>query len=200
MKAAVWALASVAVGALLMAPAISQVINSQAGGVTPSSVVACVNGNGLAAPCSSQEVCVTPKVTASSYTAGYLVGGLITIAIPPTLAAAQVLQSMRTDFLDAQTLEFDIYQLSSAPIGGASPSTFSDHQAPSIVAGDVFKVLPPIKLTSASSGLGTHTVYGQDAIGRALARTSINDYFLVVSVGTPTLGSIADMQFCASYL
>jgi len=162
-------------------------------------VITCVNGNGSVSPCSPVEVCVALTVTLSSaYTANNEVGGLVTVPIPAT-APGQILQSIRMDFKDAQTAEFDVWQFSANP----SNSTWTDKTGPAINAADVFKVLPPFKLTNNASGLGTHTVYGQDAIARSLARTTASDYFVVTTTGTPTFTNgtaSTNAQLCASYL
>ena len=177
--------------ALLLAPALLIALPSYA--QTPSGQL-------------TNEVCVTagssnwPALTASSaYTSGNLVGGLVSLPLSMTTIrhpGAGVLQSIRLNFKDAQTAEFDVYGFSANP----SNSTWTDKSAPSINAADVFSVKPPIKLTSAASGLGTHTIYGADAIGRASLNGSVTDYFAIVTIGTPTFGSTADAQFCASYL
>jgi hypothetical protein len=170
-----------------------------------STVVKCLTGNQTAAgnttvaPCSSTEICQTPVVSTSAYTSGYAVGGLIALTIPLT-AAGQMLMSVRLDFLDAQTVEFDVYQLAGNPVKTSAAGGFKDSATPSIDPTDVFKVLPPIILTTGYSGLGTHTVYGADQISRSLARSTAIDYFVIVTKGTPTLGAVNDMQFCAAYI
>lgn len=139
-------------------------------------------------------------LTASSaYTSGNLVGGLITLLktmVTVRHPGAGVLQSIRLNFKDAQTAEFDVYGFSANP----SATTFTDKATPSIAAADVFKVRPPIKLTTATSGLGTHTSYGTDAIARAALNGSTTDYFAIVAIGTPTFGATTGAQFCAAYL
>jgi len=147
------------------------------------------------------EVCATPVVTAGAYGSGNVVGGLLTVApFRPAVTGAPnqggILQSIRVTLKTVQTAEFDVYQFSSNP----TASTWTDKAAPAINVADVAKVLPPIKLTTPASGLGTHTVYGSDAIARAKTGTTVNDYFVIVVVGTPTLGSTSDLQFCATYL
>jgi hypothetical protein len=99
------------------------------------------------------------------------------------------------DFKSVQTAEFDVYQLVGQP-----GNNYTDTNAPAIAAGDAFRVLPPIKLTNAASGLGTHTVYGQDATARSLERSTATDYFVIIVIGTPTPASTTDAQFCAAYL
>jgi hypothetical protein len=144
----------------------------------------------------TREVCLTPTVTASSYTAGYVVGGLLNFTNAIGTLPTGILQSIRLDFKDAQTAEFDVTFFQANP----SASTLSDHGAPVINAADVFKVLPTIKLTNYSSVLGTHTVYGQDSVGRAINLGSTSLYAVVTTPGTPTLASTTDMQACVSVL
>lgn len=149
------------------------------------------------------EACQTLTVTASSaYTANNEVGGLISLV--PTFRGTGtaapdpggVVQSIRLDFKDTQTATFKAYEFSSNP----SASTWTDKTAPAINAADPFKVLPPITLSTADSGLGTHTVYGSDAVARAHVASSSTDYWVLVTTGTPTFGSTSDVQFCATYL
>jgi hypothetical protein len=145
----------------------------------------------------TSETCVTPTVTASSaYTAGNEVGGLITFANAVGNIQTGILQAVRLNFKDAQTAEFDVTFFSSNP----SASTWTDKSAPAINAADVFKVQPTIKLTNASSVLGTHTNYGQDGIGRTISLGSTSFYAVVTTPGTPTFASANDMQLCASIL
>lgn len=140
-----------------------------------------------------------PLTQSSAYTAGNLVGGLITLLktmVTSRHPGAGVLQSISLNFKDAQTAEFDVYGFRANP----SSSTWTDKATPSINAADVFKVRPPIKLTTAASGLGTHTSYGTDAVARAALNGSTTDYFAIVTTGTPTFASTTDAQFCAAYL
>lgn len=149
------------------------------------------------------EACATLVVTASSaYTANNEVGGLI--SLKPTFRATGsgvpdsggIVQSIRLDFKDAQTATFKAYQFSANP----SASTWTDKTAPAINAADVFKVKGPITLSTADSGLGTHTVYQADAVARAHVASGATDYWVLVTTGTPTFATTADVQFCASYL
>jgi hypothetical protein len=142
------------------------------------------------------EVCVTPTVTASAYTTGNVVGGKITLANAFGSLGTGILQSVRLTFKSVQTAEFDAYEFSANPTG----STWTDKAAPAIVAADALLAKPPIKLFNQASGLGTHTVYGADAIARAVSEGGTSDYFIITTIGTPTPASTTDMQFCASYL
>jgi hypothetical protein len=142
-------------------------------------------------------------VTANSaYTANNEVGPLI--ALTPSFRgtgtgapdAGGVVQSVRLNFKDAQTSTFKAYQFVSNP----SASTWADKTGPAINANDVFKVRGPVTLSTADSGLGTHTNYEQDAIARAHVASGATDYWVLTTTGTPTFGSTTDVQFCATYL
>ena len=61
------------------------------------------------------EVCVTPAVTAAAYSAGNVVGGLITLPAAFLSANAGVLQSIRLTSKSTQTAEFDVTFFSSLP-------------------------------------------------------------------------------------
>ena len=107
-----------------------------------------------------------------------------------------IVQSIRLNFKDAQTATFKAYQFSANP----SASTWADKTGPAINAADVFKVRPPITLSVADSGLGTHTVYGLDQIARVHVASGSTDYWILTTTGTPTFGSTTDAQFCVTYL
>ena len=141
------------------------------------------------------EVCVTPIVTAGAYTAGYVVGGLITLPGAFLSANSGVLQSVRLTSKSAQTAEFDVTFFSAQPA-----TVFTDKAAPSIAAADVALVQPPIKLTGASTGLGTGTTYGADAISRPINEVGSSAYALITTTGTPTFASTSDVQLCAAWL
>jgi hypothetical protein len=141
----------------------------------------------------TNEICVTPVVTAGAYVAGNDVGGLV--SLPGAFLSANTgrLQSVRLTFKSVQTLEFDVVFFSAKPA-----TVFADHAAPAIVAADTLLAQPAIKLINNYSGLGTHTVYGADNINRSIEEVGSSLYAVVVSVGTPTLASTSDMQLCAA--
>jgi len=144
----------------------------------------------------TSEACATVTTSLSAYSAGYEVGPLISLTPLLGPSSSGILQSLRIDLKDAQTAEFDVTPFKSQP----TASTWTDHQAPAIAAGDVFSVYPTIKLTTASSVLGTHTVYGLDGLGAARVLASPTLYLIITTPGTPTFGSAADMQICATFL
>lgn len=103
-------------------------------------------------------IAVTPTVTPSStYSAGNEVGGLLTFisaGVSPTYAG--VLESVSMTVNTVQTGEFDLYLCTRNPTN----STWADKSTPSINTADKASCsIGPVKLTSVSSGLGTHSVY-----------------------------------------
>lgn len=143
----------------------------------------------------TKEVCISPTVTASAYAAGNLMGGLISLPSAVFGLNTGVLESIRLDFKSVQTAEFDVYFFASQPAG-----TYTDKATPSISGADSLLVQPPLKLVNNASGLGTHTVYGLDGIGRAINLGAGTLYAVVQTEGTPTPASTSDMQLCASVL
>ena len=147
----------------------------------------------------TREVCVTPTVSTGAYTAGNVVGGLITLPSAFLSTNSGILQAVRLTFKSAQTAEFDVTFFSALPTG--VPATeFGDKAAPAIVAADVLLAQPPIKLTNNYSGLGTHTVYGADAISRPVNEVGASAYAVITTPGTPTFASASDLQLCAAWL
>ena len=142
------------------------------------------------------EVCAVPVITPSSaYSAGNSVGGLITLPAAFLSTNSGILQSVRLTSKSAQTAEFDVTFFSAQPA-----TVFTDNAAPSIAAADVALVQPPIKLTGASTGLGTGTTYGLDNIGRPVNEIGSSAYALITTTGTPTFASTSDVQLCAAWL
>jgi hypothetical protein len=140
------------------------------------------------------EVCVTPIVTAGTYSAGTVGGGMIALPNAFLTANAGVLQSVRLTSKSAQTAEFDIVFFSALP-----STVFTDYAAPAIVAADALLAQPPIKLTNNYSGLGTDTIYGADAIGRPINEVGSSAYAVITTTGTPTFASTSDITLCAAF-
>jgi hypothetical protein len=148
-----------------------------------------ISGSVTVAP-STTDVPVTPTVTASAYTAGYVLGGIMTFA--SILAATSfngVLQSITAKFKGAAvtgSLEVAIFK--------ASPSngTYADHAAPTWNAADMANLVGIYTLSMPNSKLGTMTIYNLDAIGKAIAGASQSLFAVVIVDGTPTPASTSD--------
>lgn len=143
------------------------------------------------------EVCAIPAITSgSAYSAGNEVGGIIALNSAVNGLLTGELRSVRLTSLSTQTAEFDVTFFSSQP----TASTWADKAAPNIQAADKPFVQPPIKLTNNFSGLGTHTVYGSDNIGRAIQLATATYYAVITTPGTPTFLSSSDLRLCATIL
>jgi hypothetical protein len=141
---------------------------------------------------------VTPS---SAYTANNEVGPLLTLnfARSPT-SHTGIMQSVTLTSKSVQTAEFDVTFLISAP---SVLTAFADKTGPSIAAADVGLVRGPIKLTNNWSALGTHTVYNQDQIARAVRLAPNNSqqiYAVITTPGTPTFTTASDLQLCVAEL
>lgn len=158
-----------------------------------------VNTNGLALPASAApvvvapqttRVAVTPTVTASAYTAGNGLGGIMTFAsIVPSVGTNGILQSIAAKFKASAvvgTLEVVIFK--------ANPSngTYTDKTAPTWNAADAANLLGIYSLATPNSKLGTMTVYNLDGIGAAFVSASTSLFAVVIVDGTPTPASTSD--------
>ncbi|MBR0693671.1 hypothetical protein [Bradyrhizobium lablabi] len=135
---------------------------------------------------------VVPTVTAGAYTAGFVIGGVMTFAnILPPGSFNGLLESITLKFkATAQTTEFDVAIFSTAPGG-----TFADHGAPAIAAGDSALLLGIFQLTANQSQLGTHTLYMLDGIGKQIVGTSTSLFAVVISKAVPVApASASDMS------
>lgn len=147
---------------------------------------------------STTDVSVTPAVTASAYTAGFGIGGIMTFA--NILAATSfngVLQSITAKFKGAAvtgSLEVAIFK--SNPSNGA----YADHAAPTWSAADMAGLVGIYTLTTANNKLGGMTIYNLDAIGKALAGASQSLFAVVIVDGTPTPASTSDFTLDLSVL
>ena len=84
---------------------------------------------------------VTPTMTASSaYTAGNVVGGLLTFTNAVDAALSGILQRVTVDCKSVQTAGFKLYVFAANP----GSSTFTDKTAPAIAAADVGKLIDVI--------------------------------------------------------
>lgn len=146
-------------------------------------------GTVVVAP-STTDVAVTPTVTASAYTAGNVIGGIMTFA--SVLAATSfngILHSITAKFKGSVvtgSLEIAIFK--------ASPSngTYTDKAAPTWNAADMANLLGIYTLSAPNSKLGTMTIYNLDAIGKAIVGASQSLFVVAIVDGTPTPASASD--------
>ena len=132
------------------------------------------NGNGA-------SVEVVPTVTVGAYTAGFVIGGVMTFANALPASFNGILESITLKFNGTlQTTEFDVALFSALPTG-----TFADYGAPAIAATDSANLLGVFPLTAALSPLGTHTIYNLDGIAKQIDGSSTALFAVVTSKGVP---------------
>ena len=132
---------------------------------------------------------VTPAISTSAYSAGNVVGGLLAFTNAVDAAQSGLLENATLNILSVQTAAFTLYLFSANP----SASTFNDKAAPNIAAADVPKLIDAISLATPLSGLGTHTLYAADSIGRAVVLAATTLYAVLITTGTPTFASASDV-------
>jgi hypothetical protein len=131
---------------------------------------------------SGAAVTVTPTVTAGAYTAGYVMGGIMTFASILPASFNGILESLALRFKGTlQTGSFAVALFSASPAG-----TFADHGAPAIAGADTALLLGVYQLSAAQSELGTHTIYCLDGIGKQIVGASTSLFAVVVAITTPT--------------
>jgi hypothetical protein len=158
------------------------------------------NGNGLASAGNSAPtvqasvtaaVSVVAAVTAGAYTAGFIIGGILTFAgILDNIRFSGVLQSIAVKFKGtAVTGNIQVALFKASPSNG----TYADHTAGTWNAADMANLLGVYQLTSPLSSLGAMTAYNLDGIGKAIQGASQSLFAIVTVSGTPTPASTSDM-------
>lgn len=144
------------------------------------------------------SVCVTPTITANTYSAGQEVGGLMTFANAFNTSGRGIIQSIAVDSKTKQTAgTLRLYTF----VGNPSNSTWTDRGTPAINAADVFKVRTPIDLPTPYYDLGTHTVWGAFGVGQAINAGSTSLYAVLVATSAlSAFGSTSDIQVCIKTL
>ena len=141
---------------------------------------------------STIRVSVTPTVTAATYAANKVIGGILTFALilPPNAPYGGILQSIEIKFkASLQTVGFNIAIFTTSPTG-----TFTDTNTAAINAADTASLLGIYPLSGASSVLGAHTIYTLDGIGKGINGSSSSLYAVVLPNGTTAaLASTTDM-------
>lgn len=140
----------------------------------------------------TSQVSVTPTVTAGTYAANVVMGGVMTFTspLPATAPFAGILESITLKFkASVQTVTFNVAIFSAAPSG-----TFTNGVTAAIASGDSALLLGIYQLVQNNSSLGTHTIYTLDGIAKALNGSTANLFVVVVpSATTAALASTSDM-------
>jgi hypothetical protein len=138
------------------------------------------------------QVAETPTVTAGTYAANKVIGGIMTFSnvLPATSPYGGVLESITVKFkASVQTVAFNVAVFTASPSG-----TFTDGQTAAIATTDSALLLGIYQLSLNNSSLGTHTIYNLDGIAKAIDGSSANLYIVVVPTATTAaLASTSDM-------
>jgi hypothetical protein len=148
--------------------------------------------NPLAIFMSGSQVTVTPTVTASTYTGGFVAGGVQNFAGVLSSNNMGKLQSITLRFKGSvQTSACNVAIFSTTPAG-----TFNDHAAPVIAAADS-AILLGVYQFAASTGksvLGSsQTIYNMDNIGKKIIGVTTS-LFAVVTITTTTTNAFPTNQ------
>lgn len=136
-------------------------------------------------------VSASPTVTAGAYTAGNIMGGIMTFAsLLDSSRFAGVLESITVKFKGTSVsgnVQLSLFK--------ASPSngTYGDKTAGTWNAADMANLIGIYQLTTPLSSLGTMTVYNLDGIAKAIQGTSQSLFGILTVSGTPTPASASDL-------
>ena len=127
------------------------------------------------------QVVVTPTITASSYTAGYVIGGIMTFASILPANFVGKLMSINLIFKGSiQPGPYDLALFSASPSNG----TYTNHASPTWNASDAALMIAEYTLDTPKSALGTMTIYTMDNIGKLIVGASTSLYALLVQTNT----------------
>jgi hypothetical protein len=132
----------------------------------------------------------TPTVTAATYGANKVIGGIQTFAsiLPSTYAG--ILESITIKFkASVQTGGFYVAIFTTSQTG-----TFSDTNTAAIASTDSAYLIGIYSLASPNSSLGNHTIYNLDGIAKGIVGSSTSLYVVIIPTGTTVaLASTSDM-------
>jgi hypothetical protein len=140
-------------------------------------------------------VAVAPPVSTSAYTAGNVVGGVMTFAAVLGPRGLALLRSVRVACKSTQSDNLTLWLFSASP----SASTLNDKAAPNINIADFSKLVASYTLTPAS-GLGTHTIWAADKIDKMFSGAASGSIYAVLTrAGTTAFGTVSDIDVALSF-
>lgn len=145
-------------------------------------------------------VIITPTlaVTAAAYTAGYCVGGLMTLTSAMRISGGTgVLQSITLTDHAGQGAALQVFIFASSPTG-----TFTDHAAfPTLAATELAKIVAMVTVPIAAyAKIGTQSI-ASFSVGEVVAASgSANLYMAIATTGTPTYAATSDLNINVGFL
>ena len=133
---------------------------------------------------------VTPTVTVGAYTAGQVVGGLLSFGtIVNTQLLSGLLQSAAVQCKINYTSGFKLTLFTSIP-----STTFTDKTTPNIGTIDAAKWIDELSFTTPIQTLGTAcTFYKDDLIGSSMVLAGQTLYGVLTCIGAPTFATTSDV-------
>lgn len=152
--------------------------------------VVCSGCSGSGSSGTQTSLSATPTISTSAYSAGYDLGGLLTLTSFTGASGADTVQSIVITSKSAQTPPLDVVIFSANP----SSTTFTDHAALSLATADAAKVAAVVHISDWTS-LGTPAEGQAQSIAVPVKLASgTTGYATIVSQGTPTFASTSDVS------
>lgn len=134
---------------------------------------------------------------ASAYAAGNTVGAKRTFASAIGATGGGVIQSARLTSKSVQSATFKLYIFSQDPTN----TTWTDKATPAINVADLPYLITVLTFTGSDSGLGTHSLYTIEGVGKAFNCTSGTSLFgILITLGTPTFTATTDITVALNIL
>lgn len=139
---------------------------------------------------STAAVAVSPAVTAGAYSAGNIMGGIMSFAgLLDAVRFAGILQSITVKFKGtAVTGNVTLSLFKALPSG-----TYGDKTAGTWAAADMALMIGAYQLNAPASPLGAMTIYNLDGIGKAVQGASQSLYGILTVAGIITPASASDL-------
>lgn len=137
-------------------------------------------------------VSLTPTVTSGAYSAGDIVGGLLTFPVSASPSDPVIVSGVQVTIKAAVTPALTLVLFNADP----SATTKTDNAAYSLNAADAFKVIKAIPISTLYDH-GTPNSYSDDTLAIVCAPASgVNIYGLLIDGTGVTLTSTSDVQVC----
>jgi uncharacterized protein YjdB len=185
-------------------PVTGQGILGEVLGTTPSGSSPAINvnigQNPVATVGETKIVNITPTVTAASaYTAGYVVGGVMTFNIMRTNGGTGQLMNVLVKVKDTNQAGFTLLIFSQNPSNGA----YTDDAAFTFNATDFTYLIREVSVTRSNYvSAGAYSVADLTAIAKTVDNTSsgTNLYMIAITTTTPTFGAAGNLTFSMGIL
>jgi hypothetical protein len=141
------------------------------------------------------DVVNSPTVTAGAYSAGDIMGALMTFTVAPAIDQAVLIQEVQFSFKSAVTPSLELILFNADPVG----TTKTDNAVYSLATTDVFKVRASLPINNLGGYLVDHGTpntirLGNLALPMKPASGTKDIYALLIDLTGVTLSSTSDLQ------